>query len=76
VERRGAIAAVVVEDNGPGVAAEIAERLFEPFETTKPRGMGLGLPLAKEIAARCRGRLNWRPATPHGARFELELPLA
>ena len=66
----------VVEDNGPGVAAEIADRLFEPFETTKPRGMGLGLPLAKEIAARHRGRLTWAPVAPHGARFELELPLA
>jgi signal transduction histidine kinase len=76
LERRGEWAALVVEDNGPGVAAEVAERLFEPFETTKPRGMGLGLPLAKEIAARCRGRLSWRPVAPHGARFELELPLA
>ena len=47
-----------VEDNGPGVAPEIAERLFEPFETTKPRGMGLGLPLAKEIATRHGGALT------------------
>jgi len=76
LERRGDKAVVIVEDNGAGVAAEIAERLFEPFETTKPRGMGLGLPLAKEIAARHRGRLSWAPVAPHGARFELELPLA
>jgi two-component system sensor kinase FixL len=69
-------AVLTVEDNGPGVAAEIAERLFEPFETTKPRGMGLGLPLAKEIAARHGGRLRWLPIVPAGARFELELPLA
>jgi two-component system sensor kinase FixL len=76
LERRADKAIVIVEDNGPGVAAEIAERLFEPFETTKPRGMGLGLPLAKEIAARHRGRLSWAPVAPHGARFELDLPLA
>jgi signal transduction histidine kinase len=38
--------------------------------------MGLGLPLAKEIAARHCGRLSWAPVSPHGARFELELPLA
>ena len=76
VARRGGMATLVVEDNGPGVAAEIAERLFEPFETTKPRGMGLGLPLAREIAAQHGGRLSWRPVSPHGAAFELELPLA
>ncbi|MDE3177477.1 MAG: MASE1 domain-containing protein [Pseudomonadota bacterium] len=74
--RRGAMAVLSVQDNGRGVATEIAERLFEPFETTKPRGMGLGLPLAKEIAAQHGGRLNWRPVAPQGARFELELPLA
>ncbi len=38
--------------------------------------MGLGLPLAKEIAVRHGGALNWRPLTPQGTRFELELPLA
>jgi two-component system sensor kinase FixL len=69
-------AAVEVDDNGQGVAPEIAERLFEPFETTKPRGMGLGLPLAKEIALRHGGALTWRPLAPHGTRFALELPLA
>jgi len=44
---RDRFAVLAVEDNGPGVDPEIADRLFEPFETTKPRGMGLGLPLAK-----------------------------
>ena len=74
--KRDGRAVISVDDNGPGVAEEIAERLFEPFETTKPRGMGLGLPLAKEIAARHGGALSWRPRSPHGTRFELELPLA
>ena len=74
--KRDGRAVIGVEDNGPGVADEIAERLFEPFETTKPRGMGLGLPLAKEIATRHGGALSWRPRSPHGTRFELELPLA
>jgi two-component system sensor kinase FixL len=73
---RDRFAVLAVEDNGPGVDPEIADRLFEPFETTKPRGMGLGLPLAKEIAARHGGRLRWLPGFPAGARFELELPLA
>ncbi len=74
--RRDGAAAIGIEDNGAGVAPEIAKRLFEPFETTKPRGMGLGLPLAKEIAARHGGALTWAPLAPQGTRFELELPLA
>jgi len=74
--RRVNAATIGVEDNGAGVAPEIAERLFDPFETTKPRGMGLGLPLAKEIVARHGGTLIWRPVAPQGTRFELELPLA
>lgn len=72
----GGRAVLGVEDNGPGVASEIADRLFEAFETTKPRGMGLGLPLAKEIATRHGGDLTWRPLPTGGTRFELELPLA
>jgi two-component system sensor kinase FixL len=68
--------AIGVDDNGAGVAPEIAEHLFEPFETTKPRGMGLGLPLAKEIAVRHGGALSWQALSPRGTRFELELPLA
>lgn len=69
-------AVLAVEDNGPGVAPEIADRLFEAFETTKPRGMGLGLPLAKEIAIRHGGESTWRRTPTGGTRFELELPLA
>jgi len=67
---------VRVEDNGPGVAPDIADRLFDPFETTKPRGMGLGLPLAREVAVRHGGGLAFSPVTPHGACFTLETPLA
>ena len=40
-----------VEDDGPGVATEIADRLFAPFATTKPSGGGLGLALVRKIAA-------------------------
>ena len=75
LEMRDGRAVVAVEDDGPGVAAEIVGRLFEPFETTKARGMGLGLPLAREVASRQGGRLAWTPLAPHGARFALELPL-
>ncbi len=65
---------LAVEDNGPGVSAEMAERLFKPFETSKQRGMGLGLSLSHEIVKAHGGRL-WRDATvTAGARFVLRLP--
>jgi nitrogen fixation/metabolism regulation signal transduction histidine kinase len=40
---------LVVEDNGPGFAANILRRAFEPYVTTKPSGTGLGLPIVKKI---------------------------
>ena len=65
---------LTVEDNGPGVPAELADRLFKPFETSKQRGMGLGLSLSREIVKAHGGRL-WRDATVTvGARFVLRLP--
>jgi two-component system sensor kinase FixL len=76
IERGDGRIRVKVEDNGPGVSPAIAERLFDPFETTKPRGMGLGLPLAQEIAMRHGGGLSFSQVAPHGACFTLETPLA
>jgi two-component system sensor kinase FixL len=76
LERREGWVAIQVEDNGPGVSPDIAERLFEPFETTKPRGMGLGLPLAREIALRHGGGLCFAALSPRGACFRLEVALA
>ena len=66
---------VQVEDNGPGVAPELAPRIFEAYQTTKPRGMGLGLPLSKRIAQTHAGRLWWEPNRPEGARFIVALPI-
>jgi C4-dicarboxylate-specific signal transduction histidine kinase len=62
-----------VEDNGPGIAPEIADRLFEPFETTKGKGMGLGLTLARQIVDAHGGNLRWENLEPCGARFKVEL---
>jgi two-component system sensor kinase FixL len=64
-----------VDDNGTGVAPEIADHLFEVFETTKPKGMGLGLSLTQEIARRHAGRVGWRPLLPQGTSFFIELPI-
>jgi two-component system, LuxR family, sensor kinase FixL len=75
VARRGDKVVVQVEDNGPGIAPEMADSLFEAFQTTKPRGMGLGLPLSLQIVQKHAGRLWWEPVIPEGTRFLIELPI-
>jgi signal transduction histidine kinase len=64
---------VAVRDYGGGIAAEIRPRLFMPFCTTKPDGVGLGLALAKELVLAHGGELEWEPAEP-GTKFVLSLP--
>jgi PAS domain S-box-containing protein len=65
-----------VEDNGPGIAAEHVDRLFESFFTTKDSGMGMGLPICRSIVEAHGGRIG---AEGHGAsggaRFWFTLPL-
>ena len=65
---------IEINDNGKGIASEIAEHVFEPFQTTKPRGMGLGLPLSLQIVEAHGGKLWWEAVAPHGTRFHLRLP--
>ena len=62
-----------VRDNGPGVAPELIGRLFEPFVSGRPGGLGLGLSLCQTLAEEMGGHLSYQPATP-GAEFALELP--
>jgi C4-dicarboxylate-specific signal transduction histidine kinase len=75
VGARGNKVVIQVEDNGPGVAAEIAGRMFDAYQTTKPRGMGLGLHLSQQIVRSHRGDIWWEPDVPDGTRFVVELPL-
>ncbi len=70
---------IVVEDNGPGVSAEVAPRLFSPFATSKSGGLGIGLSICRNIAELHRGSLDLIDASPHddplgGAVFRLRLP--
>ncbi len=69
-------ARLIVRDNGPGF--DDPEALFEPFYTTKApgKGVGLGLAISAGIATEMGGRLMAQNATPLGAIFTLELPLA
>lgn len=66
---------VDVVDNGPGLAQEIADRLFEPFTTSKPRGMGLGLLLSRQIVEAHGGRLWCERTSANGAHFAFRLPV-
>ncbi len=66
---------IVVEDTGPGISAEVRERIFQPYFTTKPTGTGLGLRICRTIAEAHGGRLVCDPGEPgRGARFTLDLP--
>ena len=65
---------VVVEDDGLGVSPEQAKCLFQPFETSKSNGMGLGLWLSRELVQGHGGRLWWDPGVAVGARFVFCLP--
>ena len=66
-----------VTDDGPGVPAADAERIFQPFVTSQPRpeSTGLGLSVAREIAAAHRGSLDLEPVA-QGAAFCLRIPKA
>jgi signal transduction histidine kinase len=66
---------LTVEDNGPGVSADILPRLFEPFFTTKERGTGLGLSIAYTLVEANGGRLEALPAERRGARFGMWFPV-
>src|SRR5262249_49341130 len=74
--RRGAgLAELRVADNGPGVAAGLRAKLFEPFVTGKPSGVGIGLALARRIARAHGGDLTLEEAEAKGgASFLLTMP--
>ena len=66
---------VTVTDNGPGVAAEVAQRLFRPFASTKGRrGTGLGLYISRQLVREAEGELDLVAHGERGARFLLWLP--
>jgi signal transduction histidine kinase len=65
---------VGVRDTGPGLSAESLERLFEPFYTTKPGGMGMGLAICRSIIEAIGGRLWACGCEPRGALFQFTIP--
>ena len=62
-----------IDDSGPGIAANLTERLFEPFVTSKISGMGLGLSLSRTFLRSQGGDLWSEPSRLGGARFVIRL---
>ncbi len=74
IDIQGPLAAVAVQDTGPGISPETLPNIFRPFFTTKGHGTGLGLSLAKRIAEDHGGALNVVSKVGHGSTFTLLLP--
>lgn len=66
---------LAVLDNGPGIPQELATRLFEPFQTTKPEGMGMGLKICRSVVEGHKGRLWHEPRREGGSAFHILLPI-
>jgi signal transduction histidine kinase len=69
---------IEIEDNGPGVAPAVRDRMFEPFATTKEvgQGTGLGLAVCRGLVESAGGEIGFDGAVERGARFFVELPRA
>lgn len=74
-ESKGELVRITVTDSGKGIPEDVRDRIFEPFYTTKPSGMGtgLGLHISHSLAAQHGGSLTIDPAHPN-TRFVLTLP--
>jgi two-component system sensor kinase FixL len=69
-------AEVSVSDTGPGLATKVQAQLFQPFITTKEKGMGLGLSICRSIIDGHGGRMSASPNADRGVTFQFTLPLA
>jgi PAS domain S-box-containing protein len=66
---------ISVADNGSGLSSEIADKIFDPFVSGKPDGIGLGLALTKKIVVLHEGRIEVHSKPGKGTRFTIYLPL-
>jgi signal transduction histidine kinase len=66
---------VAIEDTGTGLDPAVAERMFQPFFTTKPDGLGMGLAICRSIVEAHGGRLWVSPREPHGTDVRFTVPL-
>jgi two-component system sensor kinase FixL len=66
---------IAVSDTGEGLPAEVAEKMFDPFFSTKPGSLGMGLSISRSIVEAHGGRLWATPNLPRGTTFRLTLPV-
>jgi C4-dicarboxylate-specific signal transduction histidine kinase len=70
---RGRFVEIAIDDSGGGIPPEVEATLFEPFVTTKPLGLGLGLAISRKLAELCGGDISVFPRKG-GTRFVIRLP--
>ncbi|HSZ76504.1 MAG TPA: AAA family ATPase [Chthoniobacterales bacterium] len=75
IDRASTAVLIAVQDSGPGLGATELQRAFEPFYTTKPQGMGMGLAISRSIIEAHDGRLWATADAPRGAIFQFILPV-
>ena len=66
---------VEVQDSGTGIAAEKLESIFDPFITSKPEGLGMGLSICRSIIERHGGTISAANNPDRGATFSIRLPV-
>jgi signal transduction histidine kinase len=74
--RSGAYAEIRISDTGPGMAAGDLKNVFNPFFTTKPQGMGMGLAIVRTIVEAHHGQISAENQLSGGALFTIRLPIA
>ena len=74
--RDAGVVSVEIEDTGPGIPREVQARLFEPFFTTREKGSGLGMAIARQAIERNRGAIDIDSEAGRGTRVALQLPAA
>jgi len=71
----GKIVVIRVSDDGPGIPGPLADKVLQPFFTTKEEGTGLGLSIASRIIEEHGGRLNLTSTEGKGTTFTITLPV-
>ena len=76
ISQEQSFAVIVIKDTGSGIPSQIASKMFELYQSTKPGGLGIGLWLCQEIIDRHYGSITASNQSAGGAAFEIHLPLA